>query len=62
MYETFHLSIAELYDNDSDGCADDPNIMNAILAETKKKGISYTIGVQEEKNGSVSTNLYKLMK
>jgi len=47
-----HLAtvFAELIDQDNDGCADDPNIMVAILAQSKKLGVGYkgTILVQED--------------
>jgi hypothetical protein len=51
-----HLAtvFAELIDQDNDGCADDPNIMAAILAHSKKLGVGYkgTILVQEDKGQS----------
>ena len=45
--------IAELLDQDNDGCVDDPNIMNAMLKAQNERKATFVITVNEEKNGKV---------
>ena len=42
--------LAELLDNDNDGCVDDPNVMNAMLKEMKQSNMNYAVGVQADTN------------
>ena len=45
--------LAELLDQDNDGCVDDPNIMNAMLKAQNERKATFVITVNEEKNGKV---------
>ena len=44
--------LAELFDQDNDGCVDDPNVMNAMLKEMKQSNMNYYVGVQEDTNSA----------
>merc|ERR1711997_1391031 len=46
--------LAELLDNDNDGCVDDPNIMNAMLKQMKDTNKNFAIFVQSEDLDSIN--------
>jgi len=54
--------LAELLDNDNDGCVDDPNIMNAMLKQMKDTNKNFAIFVQSEDLDSINFNLLNQAK